>query len=91
VEPRYEDVEAKYGEYRTEKERAEERVEYVTRTDAETLVAEPSQEEEKAGETSKAEKPVDAEADAKPGTEPAGAAEEGVAAPEAESSASKSA
>jgi small subunit ribosomal protein S2 len=89
MEPKYEDVEAKYGEYRTEKERAEEQVEYVTRTDAETLTTAPAEGGETAAESSEAAKPEEAEAKAAPSGEPAGAAEERAAEPEAESSAPK--
>jgi small subunit ribosomal protein S2 len=40
VGPVFEDVEEKYGRYRTPEEAAEEEVEYVTRTEAEALVGE---------------------------------------------------
>jgi small subunit ribosomal protein S2 len=41
VGPVYEDVEEKYGRYRTAEEAAEEQVEYVSRTEAEALVEAP--------------------------------------------------
>ena len=41
VGPVYEDVEEKYGRYRTAEEAAEEEVEYVTRTEIEALVEKP--------------------------------------------------
>ncbi len=44
VGPVYEDVEEKYGQYRTAEEAAEEEVEYVSRTEAEALVGEVEEE-----------------------------------------------
>jgi small subunit ribosomal protein S2 len=44
VGPVYEDVEEKYGRYRTAEEAAEEEVEYVSRTEAEALVEEKPEE-----------------------------------------------
>jgi len=60
VGPVYEDVEEKYGRYRTAEEAAEEQVEYVSRTEAEALVEE-KPEEGPATEAAE-EKPAEAEA-----------------------------
>jgi len=62
AEPVYEDVEEKYGQYRTPEEAAEEEVEYVKRTEIESAVLEPEAEGEEAEEeTEAAVQPADAD------------------------------
>jgi len=61
VGPVYEDVEEKYGRYRTAKEAAEEEVEYIPRTEIEALEAKPEGEEEAAAEPVEATEKPEAE------------------------------